>query len=245
MLSRYLLAVLIAVAGFLPRPATGLKTAEMKLPPGFDERAQRFPVRGYGGANKGRFTVAEYGGDFTRIELRLAVFDPLFARNYGSASYSLSGAGLEQPVGAECRFKQNAVTVGVVTFDPRKFIFDCELWSKGSEPAGRLSLGEPKKEGLKQKLLAQATRRGVAELDNIPVSIESVHAYAGTRIQAPTPTGYLFSRDTVVVGALELTDLNPTVYLADSLAGSERLSVLRAAIAVSLLRDPAESPLGD
>ncbi|NND43771.1 MAG: hypothetical protein HKN58_00505 [Xanthomonadales bacterium] len=245
MLTRIVWVAAITLATMTPHPALGLKTAAMKLPPGFAEQAQRLPVSGYGGANRGRFTVAEFRGEFTRIESRLGVFDPLFVSNHGSASYSMQGAEPGGAVGAECRFRQKVVTVGIVTFDPKKFVYDCELTSGGAMLPGRLALGEPKKEGFKQKFLAYATRRGEAEIGNMRIGIESVHEYAGTRLKAPTPVGYLLTLDGETVGALELTDVNPVVYLAGGLAEAERLSVLRAAIAVSLLRDPADSTLGD
>lgn len=245
MWSRFLWLVLIASSGILPSPALGLKTATMKLPAGFAEQAQRLPVSGYGGANNGQFRLGEFHGDFTRVESRLGVFDPLYARNYGGSSYAMQGGTLEAPVGAECRFKQSTVTVGVLTFDPKKFVYDCELSAQGSEPPGRLVLGEAPREGLKQKFMAHARRRGEAMLGDVRLGIESVHEYAGTRLTAPTPTGYLLTLGGAIVGALELTDVNPVVYLAESMAEAERLSVLRAAIAVSLLRDPADSTLGD
>jgi len=239
------MAVLIALLGALPGPAVALKTAQMKLPAGFAESAQRVAVSGYGGANKGRYQMAGFGGEFTRVETRLAIFDPLIAFNRGSASYTMQGDGLSAQVAGECRFRQNVVTKGVVTFDPKRLVFDCELSGGGNEPSGRLMLGEPKKEGFKQKLLAQATRRGNADLGDMSIGIESVHAYEGSRLQAPAPVGYLLSIDSTVVAALELTDVNPAIYLAQRLEGADRVAVLRVAIAVSLLRDPAASPLGD
>jgi hypothetical protein len=235
----------VALALALPIAAVGLNTAAMQLPADFAPTAVRLPVDGYGGANRGRFSIDRYSGQFTRIESRLAVFDPVYASNRGSASFTLEGPDLGGSISAECRFKQNVVTAGIVTFDPKKFAFVCDI--EGSEllPDGQLTLGEPRPEGLRQRLAARASRRGLAEFGSIEIEIESVHQYAESRIVAPTPVGYLLSVDSVVGGALELTDINPTIFVADSLDEQNRLAILTAAIAVSLLRDPANSTLGE
>jgi len=233
------LALLVPVASF------GLESAAMALPADFAAAAVRLPVEGYGGANRGRFRIDSYGGEFTRIESRLGIFDPLYASNRGTASFSLNGPDTEGTVMADCRFKQNVATIGVVTFDPKKFGFTCELTGQGNFLPARLTLSQPRPDGFRQRLLARDTRRGIAEFPSTSIEIESVHAYAGSRLQSPTPVGYLLKLDSRVVGALELTDVNPTVFLANELTEHQRLPTLLAAIAVSLLRDPANSTLGD
>lgn len=241
--SKTLLAV--APCLFLPTLTLGLETASVQLPAGFRETAVRLPVEGYGGANRGQFKVDQYSGDFSRVESRLAIFDPLYASQRGTASFTLRGPGIDGTANAECSFKQNVTTAGLVSFDLKKFAFVCELTSASSQPLGHLTLGEPRPKGLKERLLARATRRGVAELGSTNIEIESVHEYVGSRLQSQAPVGYLLKADSVVIGALELTDVNPTVFIAANLADQERLSTLLAAIAVSLLRDPANSALAD
>jgi hypothetical protein len=217
----------------------------MKLPSDFVATAERLPVEGYGGANRGTFNVDAYGGEFTRIESRLAVFDPLYASNRGTASFTMRGPGIDGSANADCSFKQNVVTVKAVTFDPKKFAFVCELAGDALPLPGRLTLGEPKPEGFRQRVLAFARRVGVAELGPSTIEIESVHEFSGSRIRSQTPVGYLLRQGELIIGALELTDVNPTIMLARDLTEPHRLSTLMAAVAVSLLRDPANTPLGD
>ncbi len=226
-------------------PSVGLQTASMKLPPEFAAAALRLPVDGYGGANRGQFTVGGYSGEFTRTESRLAIFDPLHVSNRGTASFVMRGPGIADSAGADCTFRENVVTVGVVTFDPKKLVFVCEFAGSGIAFSGRLTLGEPRPKGLMQRVIARASRRGLAEFGSTQIEIESVHDYQGSRLQAPTPVGYLLTSESRVIGALELTDVNPTVFLAEGLSEHMSRSALMAAIAVSLLRDPAESTLGD
>jgi len=240
-----LLVLLPALALAVPLAVTGIETAAMRLPEDFAAAAERLPVAGYGGRNRGEFTVAAYGGQFTRIESRLAVFDPLYASNRGTASFSLTGPDLGSPVAADCEFRENVVTIGVVTFDPKKLAFVCDITAADPALSGRLILGEPRPEGIRQRLLTQAVRRGTAELGSVQIEIESVHQYANSRIQASAPVGYLLRHEATLVGALELTDVNPTLLLRQELPAPVRQSTLIAALAVSLLRDPANSSLGD
>jgi len=240
-----MLAAIAVMSLSLSISSTGLETAKMKLPAEFAATAVRLPVDGYGGANRGQFSVGEYSGDFTRTESRLAIFDPLHVSNRGTASFAMRGPGIDDAANAECSFKENVVTVGVVTFDPKKFAFVCELTGGSAVLPGRLTLGEPRPKGLMQRVIARADRRGLAEFGSTLIEIESVHEYQGSRLQAAAPVGYLLTSESRLVGALELTDVNPTVFLADDLPEHARHTTLMAAIAVSLLRDPAESTLGD
>jgi hypothetical protein len=106
--------------------ALALELARMRLPEELFA-AERLPASGYGGKNRGRFTLGDYRGDFTRIESRFAVFDPLYAANRGKSSFTLEGAGLDGPVAAECRFKERVVTAGILTFDATKLAYVCEI----------------------------------------------------------------------------------------------------------------------
>jgi hypothetical protein len=236
---------LAAIALLLPFPSLGLKTAAMKLPSDFAATAERYPVEGYGGANRGRFEVGLYSGEFTRIESRLALFEARYASNRGKSSFKLRGPGIDGFIEAECSFEQNVATIGIVTFDPEKLTYVCDITRSGTGGAGRLTLGEPRPDGLKQRLLARSIRRGWADFESSRIEIDSVHEYADSRLQAQTPVGYLFSIDSHVGGALELTDVDPTILFDRGLSGPDRLAVLVTALAVSLLRDPADSGLGE
>ena len=235
----------LALGLLQPVLALSLETAAMKLPPDLEEAAVRLPVSGYGGANRGTYSVDEYRGEFERVETRLAIFDPLFASHRGGAQFTMNGPGIDGTISADCSFKQNVATAGIVTFDLKKFAFVCDISGAGADLSGRLVLGEPRPKGFKERLLARATRRGVAEVGGRTIEIESVHDYAGSKFQSQAPVGYVLKADSQVLGALELTDVNPTVFVTGSSSAKDRLATLVAAIAVSLLRDPADSTLAD
>lgn len=225
--------------------ALALETARMRLPPEFAAAAERLPAKGYGGANRGRYSVGDFSGDFTRIESRFAVFDPLIATNRGKSSFTLEGPDLGGTFAAECRFKERVVTVGILTFDAKKLAYVCTVTDGAGVGIGSLTLGEPKPSGLKARVLARAERQGVAELGSLRIEIASVHQYERSKISSQTPVGYLLSFDSEVVGAIELTDSDPTFFFHGGLAPEIRRATLIAALGLSVLRDPAESTLGD
>jgi len=224
--------------------ATAFETARMQLPPDFVAVAERIPASGFGGANRGRYAIDEFHGDFSRTESRLAVFDPGYVANYGSSSFTLESPGLEVDVRAECRFKERVVTVGVLTFDARKLAYVCDITSDEG-PIGSLTVGQPKPAGLTARMLARAERRGLAEIGGLTVEIVSVHQYEGSRIGSQTAVGYLLSVNAEVVGAVELTDVEPTFVLRSAAAPEVRRATLIAALGLAVLRDPANSTLGD
>lgn len=108
-----------------------------------------------------------------------------------------------------------------------------------------LVLGEPKPENLRARVLARAERRGEAKLGGVTLAIRSVHRYAGSRLQAPAPVGYLFEIDGRPIGAVELTDVDPAVYLPTADSTEVRNAAIVTALALAVLRDPAASPLED
>jgi len=232
--------------GFFVAGISGLaaETARMQLPDDFAASAERQAIDGMGGRNRGEYSLAAGGGSFTRIESRLAVADPLFAQNRGKSSFTLSSPDHPQAVSGECEFRENVVTVGVLTFDPKKLAYVCELSSDGRFD-GTLTLGEPKPRSMRERVMAQDIRVGLAEIGSVRIELESVHRYSGSRLVSPVPVGYTLALDGRVSGAVELTDTNPTVLLGPDLDQHERLAMLTAALAIAVLRDPATSALGD
>jgi len=234
----------LTLAALAATTASALETARMKLPAEFATAAERIPARGYGGANRGRYSIGVFQGDFVRIGSRFAIFDPAYASNHGKSSFTLEGPGLDGTVRAECRFSERVVTVGVVTFDARKLAYVCDIHGDDGL-VGNLTVGQPKPEGLRARVLARADRRGVARIGSIQIDIESVHQYEGSKIGSQTAVGYVLSVSTGVVGALELTDVEPTFLLLRQAEPEIRQAALIAAVGLSVLRDPAESTLGD
>lgn len=241
------LATGIALTATLAAAATAaaLEVARMKLPAELSG-VERVQAQGYGGKNRGRYELGALRGDFTRIESRFAVFDPLYAANRGKSSFTVEGSGLDDDsVAAECTFKERVITVGVLTFDAAKLAYVCEIRDGRGATLGNLTLGEPQPAGFKERVLARAERRGRAEIDGVGIDIASVHHYEGSRLSSQTPVGYLLLHGARAVAALELTDSDPTLILSRDASAEVRRATLVTALGLSVLRDPASSTLGD
>jgi len=241
--------MMIAVIFYALGAASTAATAHMGLPAEFEAQPERIEIKGFGGRNKGEWQVVtpsgdRYSGRFTRSESRLGVFDPLYVRNKGKSSFTFVVDTGEALVSAECSFRKVTVNVNIVTIDADKLAYQCDLRGPSVQGAW-IAVGQPKREGLKKKLLAQDLRRGEAQVFGVALAIESVHGYAGTRLTSQPPVGYLLRSGDHVVGAVELTDWNPAVYLAKDLAPQTVQSVFVAALAMAVLRDPANSALED
>lgn len=228
---------------FLAGNAAGLDTARMALPEEFAQRATRITLEGFGGRNKGSYTMGDYRGSFTRKESRLGIFDPLYASSKGKSSFSFQEKGSPAPLEAVCWMEKGTVTVGIVTFDPKKMIYRCEFRRDQKLEAASFVMGQPRAENMKQRFLARSLRSGESNLNNHHLRFDSVHAYKGTALTSQVPVGYLIRLQDTVVGAVELTDWNPTFYLDSKLDEEVHQSVLITALAIAVLRDPADSAL--
>jgi hypothetical protein len=225
--------------------ALGAKGATIRLPENLATGSARIEFEGFGGYNRGNYRGAEFRGAFTRIESRLGVFDPLYVANKAKSSFTIEDADGAALIASECRAVERTATVKVVSIDFDKLTYECSF--SGPEASGdtRFVLGEPKREGFKQKLLAQDRRTGEASVLGREFVFESVHEYQGSRLKSQTPLGYLLTSNGVAVAAVDLLDWNPIVHLSDTLSDTERRAATVVALALATLRDPANSTLGD
>jgi hypothetical protein len=230
-----------AALAFLPLSAQ--QTARMELPDGLASRVERLSFEGFGGRNEGSYRLGNLTGQFTRIESRWAIADPLYAQNRARSSFTVSGPGFDPPLSATCEMRRGAVTVGVLAFDPQKMTYHCEVEGVGEPPL--LVLGEPKPENFRARVLGRAERRGESRYGEIALAIRSVHRYSGSRLQSSVPVGYLLEVADRAVGAVELTDVDPAAYLPTAEAADVRAAVIATALALAVLRDPATSTLED
>ncbi|MDX1516468.1 MAG: hypothetical protein R3288_06490 [Woeseiaceae bacterium] len=227
-----------------------LSTARMELPDEFSASATRIELSGFGGHNKGSYSFmdphgASYRGDFKRGESRLGIMDPLFVRNSGKSSFSFRDPGSDVQINADCEFKKVTINIDVVTFDPKKVAYSCDFRGNSALAGARLIIGQPKREGLKQKFLARDLRSGESVLFDQYLTLESIHHYQGTKLSSQQPVGYVIRSGDRPVAAVELTDWNPGVYLAADLPPDVQRSVLVTALAIAVFRDPAHSALED
>lgn len=239
------MAVIGLLFASLPEAALGAKGATIELPEELAAASTRIEFEGFSGYNRGRYTGAEFQGEFTRIESRLGVFDPLYVANRGKSSFTIESPDEAPLVSAECRANQRTATVRIVTLDLKKLVYQCDLGGTELVGEARFVLGEPKREGFKQKLLARDRRTGEALVHDQEIVFESVHDYAGTKLGSQTPLGYLLESDGVIVAAVDLLDWNPIVHVRDGLTESTRRAAVIVALALAVLRDPANSALED
>ena len=221
----------------------GLPTAQMELPGDFGSHAERKKIAGFGGHNMGTFELENYRGEFTRGESRFSVKKTAFVSNKGKSSFTLRDVSASEIVSANCAMGKNSVTIGIVTFDPKKMTYQCDFTVGGQAVGSRLALGQPKASGAKEKFYAKDLRRGESNLFGQHLLIESVHNYKGSKFQSPAPVGYLILSEGKSVAALELTDVNPTLLLARDTPDELQRAVLATALALAVLRDPADSAL--
>lgn len=234
-----LLAVLASVS------ALAVSTARIDLPDGLDAQAERLPIAGFGGFNKGTFQMTGFRGEFSRGESRLGLMDPVFVSNKGRSSFTLREEDEVELLSADCQFVRKTVNIDVVTFEPKKMAYQCEFRRGGDLLGARLVIGQPKPNGFKERLLARDSRRGESNIFDQHLVIQSLHKYANSKFQSPAPIGYVLIRDDQAIAALELTDVNPTLIIANGLPADLRRSAVASALALAVLRDPANSALED
>jgi len=238
--------VLVVLALFvIPGLSVGAKSASIRLPDGFSDAATRIEFSGFGGFNRGRYSGSEFHGEFTRIESRIGVFDPLYVANRGRSGFTIEGDDGTVGVAADCRAIERTATVKFVTLDLKKLVYSCEF--QGGDALGemRFVIGEPKREGFRDRLLAQDRRTGEASILGSDFIVNSVHEYEGSRLGSQAPLGYLLESEGLVVGAVDMLDWNPIVYILEGLSESQRKATMIVALSLAVLRDPANSSLGD
>lgn len=223
----------------------GLKSAQIELPPEIDGNHDRLEIKGFGGYNQGKFTLAEYHGEFKRNESRLSLLDSSYVSNKGTSSFTLRNADSSEILSANCQMKRKVVTIDIVTFDPKKMTYQCDFALDGKMLGARLALGQPKADGFKQKVLAYDLRRGESNIFGEHLLIESIHKYKGSKFQSPSAIGYQLKQGDRLVAAFELTDVNPTLIVARDIDDNLERSVIATALALAVLRDPANSALDD
>jgi hypothetical protein len=210
-----------------------VQPARMALPDGLQARTEETRIEGLGAGTSGTLRVAGNSGPFTRAASQLALFD-VASFDRGGSTFTVSGADFPSPVSARCRFRQNTVTLGIVDFNPKKMAYECDF---DGLPGARLSLQETVAGGDVRTM--QAERRGQITVNGKVLALRSVHDIEGAVLPVASPIGYVLESGSQPVAAVELNGTVPQLRLPDATQPELRRSVLLAAIAVSLLWDPA------
>lgn len=232
-----LIMILVPVVTF------GAKGATIRLPSEFAAGSTRVAFSGFGGFNRGSYTGAEFSGEFTRIESRLGVFDPIFVANKGKSGFTIENLDGVATLTADCRAIERTTTFKFVSLDLKKLAYSCNFSGEDAGGEMRFVIGEPKREGLRAKLLARDLRTGEASVFGHDFIINSVHEYEGTKLTSQAPLGYLLESNGVVFGAVDLLDWNPIVHLRDDMPETQRKATMIVALSLAVLRDPANSSL--
>lgn len=215
-------AVVIAAAALLSACAD-LPTARMALPSALAAQ-EPLPVQGLGFGRSGEFALKAERGRYERGADRLTVFDSL-SFDRVAARYRTDSTD------ASCRGRQTEGSLGILSGQPRPFEFQCRYEGRF---AGQLTLrGQSGAAGTQQQRSGRLTAGGVT------IDIASVHRLQGSPLPLSFPAGYLLSVAGNPVGALELTDTRPRVWLPDGPA-EVAAAATHAVLTLALLWDPAQ-----
>lgn len=209
--------------------------ARMATPPGLGETAERIVLTGVGGARAGDFEAGSHSGSFERSATRLALFDPLIERRAGWTRFSLAGPGIDGRLDVECAMHQRGVNLGPFSVEPEPMTYACTIDHQGRRLPARFEV-VAHQSGFAGSL--RASRRGEIALAGALVQIRSEHGLEGSPLALATPSGYVFERDGLTLGALDLNGA-PAILFGSTADLAERRAILVAALALALFWDPA------
>jgi hypothetical protein len=115
----------------------------------------------------------------------------------------------------------------------RPFAYECEF---DGVTNAILSLQEIKQRS--DWIAARSRRVGEFRIADRTLELRSVHELVGSALTVDAPIGYVFERNGVAVGAIELNGLSPRLWLPVQDAALRRQALL-AAVALAVLWDPA------
>ncbi|MDX2237004.1 MAG: hypothetical protein NW203_05530 [Hyphomonadaceae bacterium] len=230
-----------AVAALALAACATMQPARMALPASLLGAGETVVVTGVGAGRSGAFQAGDYAGAFMRSAARLAFFDPLYERRDGRNDFTVGGRDLQGQIAASCSMRERTITLSVVSIEPQPMAYVCDFEQEGGRMPGRLEL-QAHRQGIGGMMMRQE-RRGEITLDRVVLQIRSAHAVQGSSLQMATPIGYVFERDGVAVGAVEINGAPAITYGADANPETRR-AILLASLALGLFWDPAESALG-
>lgn len=215
-------------------------SAQMHLPPALAS-SQSEPISGIDGWTHGHFEVAGHTGHYQRSETRLILFN-LFDRRSAHARFTVIGPLTGETIEADCRMRERALTFESISLTTKPMAYHCEFLSDGRPLPARFELQESVNN--LAAALARYERRGEIAFGGDIVKIQSVHRLRGSPFTTEAPIGYRFEQAGRAVAAVELNG-KPRLFLSEDIEPSLQQTVIIAALAVSLLWDPASSNLGE
>ncbi len=227
---KYAILAMTALAA-ITTSACAITPAEMARPAALAS-ATSTPITGIGGGEKGAFAVGQNTGSFQRTATKLSFFD-LFNMRDGGANFTLQGADFQTGLQVACTMRERTVTIDVVAFKPGPMALGCDVRSNGQVAPVMLEVQEAAADFTNRE-----QRRGRVMVDGAALEIRSVHEIAGSPLPTAAPMGYVFERNGVAVGGVDLNN-GPAVFEAPGASVADRKAVLLAAVALSVFWDPA------
>jgi hypothetical protein len=228
-------AILLAAAAAAALSACTIREARIAMPSNLAASSERLVLSGMGGGRSGRFQIAGANGTFHRTADRLGMLDPLFVRHSGGGRFEVGAAPGIAALDGRCSYREGQVNAGPIAVTPRRLAFHCAFGRDGRPIAAELAIADP--QGPLGTLHGRAEREGVLYFEGETIEIRSIHRDRGGGLPNPTALGYLFSVGGQAVGAVDLNGGDKTIYAPVS--GPRREAVLAAALALSILWDPA------
>lgn len=209
----------------------GISAAQMARPAALQSAAS-IPIYGIGGGETGDFAAGQYNGSFSRSATKLSFFE-LYNMRDGGAKFSLRGPEFTSGIEANCVMKERTVTIDIVEFKPAPMAYGCDFRADGQRVAAMFEVQESAP-GLSNR----QERRGEMMIDGAVLDIRSVHDIAGAILPVSAPIGYVFERNGVAIGGVEING-DPVVFEAAGAGAADRKAILLAAVALSVFWDPA------
>lgn len=212
--------------------AAGVPAAAQDAAP-MTERTERIGLEGRRGPGLFRpgFAIGEYVGSVASRASSTRL--PWQSRDMARAEFDVSGPTLGE-VRGDCGGGQSHRQILWITFDRETLSYECEY--TGTAPAGaRLTLALAR--GSLFARLQQPQRAGEMTWGDAVYRVETRRVgglpWGGGRVM-----GYVFSRDGVDIGGVDLNGLRPTFYLPP--AGSrDRDAAAVLAVSLFAFQDPA------
>jgi hypothetical protein len=225
------LSLSLAAIAALSASACAIRPAEMARPASLTT-ASATPITGIGGGERGSFAIGQNSGQFERSAQELSFFG-LFNMKDGGASFSLQGADFAQGLQAACTMRERTVTIDIVEFKPAPMALGCDIRLASQPAAAVLEIQESAPDFTNRQ-----QRRGVVMIEGVRLDIRSVHDMDGGILPASAPLGYVFERNGVAVGGVDING-GPAMIETAGLGPADHKAIMLASVALSVFWDPA------
>ena len=224
----------VVTAAIVVAGCATIQAARVTVPATLQAQSTWWTIDGIGGMPQGQFTVGPYQGKFTRSASRTSFFDALYERMDASVTFELAGPSLGRPLRADCRMRERSVTLGVVSFSPRRLAYRCEFTIDDGGPERWFELQE-QRETLES--LGRRTRIGSLNQASSQWMVSSLHDLEGAALPLAQPAGYLMEREGRPMALVELLGL-PRLLMDEALSDESRTIVVASALSLALLWEP-------